>query len=68
VFDLEKETIFGEPIIKFEVQFMTPYGLFPVLADARERVKISGFDPNDVIVPVTVAVSDKNYEVIHRGV
>jgi len=50
-------------IIKFEVWFQTPYGLFKELADAIVRVEENDFDANLNVRPVSVAITETGYEV-----
>jgi hypothetical protein len=52
-----------EPILRFEVWFQTPFGLFTDLDEALRRVAGSGdLDPEMNVVPVSVAVCDTLYE------
>jgi len=67
----ERTLIFGGktlPIVKWEVWFMTPFGLIADLQEANQRCIDNDMNPNQVVSPVPVALdSDERYEVILRG-
>lgn len=72
MFDLVEGTLtFGNrtlPIVKWEVWFMTPFGLIEHLKDACARCAQNEIEPNGMISPVPVALdSDERYEIIVRG-
>lgn len=57
------------PIIRWEVWFATPMGLFTTYSEAVKAVADSDFDPELTVVPVSVAVSDFNvYEVSGKSI
>ena len=51
------------PIIKWEVWFRTPLGLFANLSDAILKLEESDMNPDLMIVPVPVAIAAETYEV-----
>ncbi len=53
-------------IIRFEVWFQTPFGLIENLEDAVVRLTAADMDPETIIVPVSVAISESSYEVVGR--
>jgi hypothetical protein len=55
-----------EKILSFEVWFQTPWGLIDKLDDAVARCVAHDIDPNINLVPVSVAITETNYEVIGR--
>lgn len=67
--NLETETIEldgMERIMRWEVWFQTPFGLYQELQKAKERCMVDDFDFNLCITPVAVAVSKNKYEVSMR--
>lgn len=59
-----KDDIFN--IEKWQVWFMTPFGLYETQSQAVERVKAADLDPDSTIVPVPVAISARYHEVVTR--
>lgn len=68
--DLKNQTIILEkrtnPIERWEVWFMTPFGLCDDFETAKQRLKDNDLDPDLCIVPVPVAISGDIYEVVTR--
>lgn len=60
---LRNETV---PIEKWEVWFMTPFGVCEDFKTAKERVATNDLDPDTCIVPVPVAISGRHYEIVNR--
>lgn len=56
-----------ERISKWEVWFMTPWGLARTANEAIEACKKAEIDPEAAIVPVPVAVTNALYEAYVRG-
>jgi hypothetical protein len=56
-----------ENILRWEVWFHTPWGLCTTLEHAITTCQIGEIDPEQAIIPITVAVSDTMYEAYHRG-
>jgi hypothetical protein len=54
------------PIEKWDVWFMTPFGVFDNLAAAVKRCKGSDLDPEMTIIPVPVAISGTQTEIVRR--
>lgn len=52
-----------EPIKKWEVWFMIPFGLTPDFKQAVDACKKVDFDPQMNVVPVPVAISETMYEI-----
>jgi len=72
LFDLENRTLTfagkESTIARWEVWFQTPVGLMTTLTDALNACTQNDFPPNQVIVPVPVAVdADGRYEIIIRA-
>lgn len=65
-----KMTVDGENwflISRWEVWFMTPFGVCNQLGQAVRAVKARDMEPDMVIVPVTVAISSNNdVEIVRR--
>lgn len=59
-------TILGktEPIIGFDVWFMTPFGLTDDYESAVKRLVADDMDVELCLKPVAVAITETNYEVI----
>ncbi len=56
------------PILKYEVWFQTPLGLFTNAEEATQRISACDLDPLLLVHPVAVAVADSGiYEVAQRG-
>lgn len=55
------------PIARWEVWHMTPFGVCKDLGPAVKMCKARDHDPEMVIVPVTVAISENNdVEIVRR--
>lgn len=65
-----KMTVDGDnwyPIDRWEVWFMTPFGVLQTLGPAARMLKQRDHDPNLTVVPVTVAISSNNdVEIVRR--
>jgi hypothetical protein len=65
-----KMTVNGEdwyPIARWEVWFMTPFGVCKDLGPAVRLLKGRDLEPDMTIVPVTVAISQNNdVEIVRR--
>lgn len=65
-----KMTVDGEnwsPIDRWEVWFMTPFGIVNSPTQAAKACGSNNMDPNMTIIPVTVAISKNNdVEVVRR--
>lgn len=68
MFNREKKAVViqgkTEPVLKFEVWFQTPMGLFDAYEDAVKRLIADDMDINQCMKPVAVAISSSSYEVI----
>lgn len=56
----------SEPILRFEVWFQSPFGLLTDRVGAIEQVAAHDLEPDQVLIPVSVAVSETLYEVVGR--
>ena len=65
MFDLGKQTIFDEPILRYEVWFQVPLlELFDSILEAQDACKANDFDPKLVIVPVPIGITKSSYEIL----
>jgi hypothetical protein len=58
---------YSERIERWEVWFQTPFGLTPKLHEAVEACVKGDFDPELMVVPVPVAMTQASYEVAKNG-
>lgn len=54
----------NEPIVRFEVWWQTPFGLFLDIKEAIKKLDETDMDIEGLIRPVSVAVGTTTYEVI----
>ena len=70
MFDIEQQEIRlqgkTEKILRYEVWFMTPFGLIDNLEEAIERVKRIDMVVELTIRPVAIAISETLFEVVSR--
>ena len=72
MFDLENQIITFTnrplPIVKWEVWFMTPFGVIDSIEGAISKCREMDMEPRRVIMPVPVAIDEAGrYEIIVRG-
>lgn len=58
----------AKPIIKFEVWWVTPFGITPDLDYAIAACKSRELDPNGNLIAVPVAVTEETYEVVNNRI
>jgi hypothetical protein len=54
-------------IQRWEVWFMTPFGLLQTYEEAEKRLQGLDLDPDTCVLPVPVAISGDVYEVVCRS-
>lgn len=64
--NLEEGTLNGDPIIDWEIRWMTPFGLTPDLDEAVRVVKSYELEPNLYVWPVSIAISESEREAYMR--
>lgn len=64
MFDFNNNTagLDNKPIISWQVMFMTPLGICVTLADAVNACKMNDWNPNMVVVPIAVALTETGHE------
>lgn len=55
-----------EKIVRWEVQFRTPFGIAINLPEAVERVESCDLDPETCVLPTAVAITDSGEEIFLR--
>lgn len=56
----------NERIKRWDVWFQTPFGLCTTLDEAVAKVKELDMNPNMVIIPIPIAVSESTHEAYFR--